>query len=355
MAKRSQRKIRETKTASVAFRRSSAPAVLATVFCLLLLVDVTYAAPAAPAGKPITATIGTASVGGQWYILGNGLSAILGRALPGSTFTIEPGDPIANIPKVLSGEYPLGFGMSPELGMAVRGEGPFSGRKVLQILALGNIAETRFITVVSKSFSDKYGIGSYADLGARKPPVRLSLAARGNITSFLFEHMLQQVGFPVAQVEKRGGKGIYQPLKSGIEAMKDHKIDMAGGPLPNPYSGIIDLNKYVPLVAVEMSDELIASVNQHWQTDFAVIPKSDYPFLNRDYKTFAIYTIFMVNPSMSNDDVYRITKAVYEHWPEVQRIHASLKNVSRNNLAKVAPAKLHPGAAKFYREVGLIK
>lgn len=340
---------------SASFRRSRVLVVLMAVLSLIFAAGGTDAAPGAPGNKPIKATLGTASVGGQWYILGNGMSSILASALPGSSFTVEPSDPIANIPKVRSGEYQLGFGQSPEIFMGVRGEGPFGGKKVTGITAIGNITRTEFITVISKEFADKYGIKTFADIGAKKPPIRITVAARGNITSWLYETIFEQIGFPFDKLEKAGGKVVYQSLTRGIEGMKDRKIDLAGGPIPNPYSGIIDLNNYVPLVAPPMSDQLIAKVNDRWKTTPSVIPKSSYGFFTGDYKTFGVDTILMVYPQMSDDEVYRITKTIYEHWSEIQSIHSSLKNIKRENLPNVGILALHPGAAKFYREVRLIK
>ena len=58
---------------------------------------------------------------------------------------------------------------------------------------------------------------------------------------------------------------------------------------------------------------------------------------------------------MSADSAYKMTKAIFEHLPELQAAHAAAKAITKENAAKAPPAPLHPGAEKYYKEVGLIK
>ena len=45
----------------------------------------------------------------------------------------------------------------------------------------------------------------------------------------------------------------------------------------------------------------------------------------------------------------------FDNLPELHSAHAAAKAITRENAAKAPPAPLHPGAEKYYREVGLIK
>jgi hypothetical protein len=50
-----------------------------------------------------------------------------------------------------------------------------------------------------------------------------------------------------------------------------------------------------------------------------------------------------------------MTKAMYENLDQLVAAHAAAKGIKREKAAADMPIPLHPGAEKYYREVGLIK
>jgi len=55
------------------------------------------------------------------------------------------------------------------------------------------------------------------------------------------------------------------------------------------------------------------------------------------------------------ETVYELVKAVFENFDEFQKLHPALENLDKQRMVKDGlSAPLHPGAAKYYREAGLM-
>jgi TRAP transporter TAXI family solute receptor len=69
--------------------------------------------------------------------------------------------------------------------------------------------------------------------------------------------------------------------------------------------------------------------------------------------TIAQPNFLAVNADVSEEHVYKLTKAIYENLPFLQAIHKATKAMNVNKAMAGLPVPLHPGAAKYYKEVGL--
>ncbi|MFO7481174.1 TAXI family TRAP transporter solute-binding subunit [Oceanibaculum nanhaiense] len=83
------------------------------------------------------------------------------------------------------------------------------------------------------------------------------------------------------------------------------------------------------------------------------IPAGTYPDQDKEWKTIAQPNFLSVNDSVPEEDVYQITKTIYENLPFLNNIHAATKAMSLEEAMSGLPMPLHPGAARFYKEKGL--
>ncbi|MEN0000713.1 MAG: TAXI family TRAP transporter solute-binding subunit, partial [Pseudomonadota bacterium] len=56
---------------------------------------------------------------------------------------------------------------------------------------------------------------------------------------------------------------------------------------------------------------------------------------------------------LPEEDVYQITKTMYENLPFLQAIHPATKAMAVEKAIAGPPVPLHPGAARYYKEVGI--
>ena len=84
-----------------------------------------------------------------------------------------------------------------------------------------------------------------------------------------------------------------------------------------------------------------------------VIPAETYPGQKKDINTIAQPNFLGVRADVDEDAVYQITKTVYENLPFLNAIHGATKAMAIEKAIAGLPMPLHPGAAKYYQEVGI--
>jgi TRAP transporter TAXI family solute receptor len=87
------------------------------------------------------------------------------------------------------------------------------------------------------------------------------------------------------------------------------------------------------------------------------IPVSFYPgVLNKeDVPTFAVKATFITRASVPDDLVYLVTRELFENFDSFKRMHPAFKRLTKRSMLRGMSAPIHPGALKYYKEVGLIK
>ena len=84
-----------------------------------------------------------------------------------------------------------------------------------------------------------------------------------------------------------------------------------------------------------------------------VIPAGTYPSQKKDINTIAQPNFLAVRADVDEDAVYQITKTTYENLGFLNAIHAATKAMAIEKAISGLPLPLHPGAAKYYTEVGI--
>ena len=84
-----------------------------------------------------------------------------------------------------------------------------------------------------------------------------------------------------------------------------------------------------------------------------VIKAGTYPGQDKDINTIAQPNFLGVNASVDENHVYLLTKTMYENLPFLQAIHPATKVMAIENAMAGLPVPLHPGAAKYYKEMGM--
>lgn len=108
---------------------------------------------------------------------------------------------------------------------------------------------------------------------------------------------------------------------------------------------------------VNMDDELIKEVQEQypWYAKF-VIPAGTYDNQTDPIQTTAVKMLLLTDASMPEDVVYDLTKTFWENLDVLGKAHAVVKTVTRDMaVTDLSGIPLHPGAEKYYREVGLVK
>jgi hypothetical protein len=123
-----------------------------------------------------------------------------------------------------------------------------------------------------------------------------------------------------------------------------------------PNAAIQDTATTSSLNFVSIPDDVIKKLIDKYPffTEF-VIPAGTYKGQTADVKTVAMKATLVAGAEVSEQVIYSITKALFENQPELASAHAKGAELSLENAVNGVSVPFHPGAEKYYKEVGAIK
>lgn len=149
---------------------------------------------------------------------------------------------------------------------------------------------------------------------------------------------------------------MYGGYGPSVDAMANGQAVAAGLPAGPPTSAITKLmstneGKFTLLGVTEEEAAKMDGGRELW-TPYT-IAAGTYPGQDEDITTIAQPNFLAVNADVDENHVYLLTKALYENLPFLQAIHAATKAMNIESAMAGLPVALHPGAARYYKEVGL--
>ena len=304
--------------------------------------------------KPLKLTLGGGSIGGAWSAVGEAIGESIKREIPGSIFAYEPGVEAANLVQVNEKAMQLALSFDVFCWAAQRGEKEFWDRAPLKNLrAIAGLYHDAAENIIINTAT--ININSLAEIKEKKLPVRISVSQKGSFMEVLSKKTLEAYGITYKDIESYGGHLIYLPLNATFDMMADKRLDVMVSPTSPGASQIVQAALNTPLKLLSASDEVINKMTKEINTIEFVIPANSYSFQKNDIKTFAVGGVLVTNNSMSDDDAYAIAKAMYNQLKYLKTAHAFLSALDPKGMALTGGVPLHPGAEKFYKELGLIK
>jgi TRAP transporter TAXI family solute receptor len=108
------------------------------------------------------------------------------------------------------------------------------------------------------------------------------------------------------------------------------------------------------MTVLNVTAQELAMINGRYSLwDFYEIPPDTYPNQARPIRSVAHPNVLAVRADVPEDDVYQITRALWENLSVLQDIHRATRDMRLALALKGLGAPLHPGAAQYYREQGL--
>lgn len=333
--------------------------LVASALAACVNAGISPAATPAVKGGPVNATIAGYSSGGQVSVFGEGVVDAVRRSYPGSSIIYEPGNPAGALEFLRSGRRPFALESTVEPAMAYEGRAPFREKyKEGTISGVLNAAPDAFAMTVyaRKAFLDEHGVRTFDDLIKKKVPMRVSVNQPGNL--WAREHVRALMSYyhlTMQDIERWGGKLVAQPTGASNDLMRDGRLDVVITGGATPAGAVVELGSVVDIAFVPLSKELAQHVAKETGGKVGVIPAGSYSFQKEElYVPFSSFVI-VAGPAASFDDAYKLAKSMYDQMEHYRSLHPALSSASRERLVELGNLKLHPGAAAFYREVGLIK
>ncbi|HGS5619609.1 TPA: TAXI family TRAP transporter solute-binding subunit [Vibrio parahaemolyticus] len=294
-------------------------------------------------------TIGTGGVTGVYYPTGGAICRLVNksRAEHGIRCSVEStGGSIYNINTIRAGELDLGIAQSDWQYHAYNGTSQFAENGPFKELRAVFSVHPEPFTVVARQDSN---IKTFDDLKGK----RVNIGNPGSGQRGTMEVLMKEYGWINDDFK------LVSELKAAEQskALCDNKIDAMVYTVGHPSGAIKEAtascDSNIVTVAGPKVDKLIAD-NSFYRV--ATVPGGMYRGSDNDVMTFGVGATFVSSTAVPEDVVYNVVKAVFENFDDFRRLHPAFANLKKEEMVKDGlSAPLHPGALKYYKEVGLIK
>nr|WP_316348690.1 TAXI family TRAP transporter solute-binding subunit [Desulfuromonas acetoxidans] len=319
---------------------------LLILFCLLLAV--TLVPVSGFAARTTYVTIGTGGVTGVYYPTGGAIAKMVNKKRREynlrATFEATGGS-VFNINALSVGDLEFGIVQSDRQYQAYNGLGEWQGKPFTKLRAVFSI-HPELVTIVAGA--DK-NIRTVADLKGHVVNIGApGTGQRGNAMDLL------------NAVDMEPGKDLQiEGLKAAESAsmLQDGRIDAyfytVGHPNGSVKEAVAGARK-VNFVAVpeEISSKL---VQQFPFYAAAAIPVNLYPGVvnDDDVNTYGVKATLCTSADVPDEIVYAITKEVFDNFEQFKKLHPAYASLTKQQMLDGLSAPIHPGAMKYYKEVGL--
>ena len=307
----------------------------------VLLAAVLVLSLAACGGAGTKMTMGTGGTQGTYYGYGGVLGQYIGNKA-GITVTVVSTDGSkANIQGIDAGNYQLGTVQSDVMAYAWEGTRSFESEGKVDSFRVvaGLYAEAVQLVTMDPS------IKSVADLKGKS----VSIGAPGSGVYFNAVDVLTAAGLTENDI-----KAQYQSFADSADALKDGKIDaafiVAGAPTPAITELCTTNEAYLVPIDGEVADKLMADCPFY---TVYTIPAGTYEGQTEDVQTVTVKATLIVSAAASDDDVYKLTAAIFDNIDAITAEHGKGAELSIENATSGMTAPFHAGAAKYFAEKGV--
>lgn len=294
-------------------------------------------------------TIGTGGVTGVYYPTGGAIARLVnkGKKEHGIRASVEStGGSTYNLNAIASGELEMGVAQSDWQYHAWNGTSKFKEKGPNKDLRAVFSVHPEPFTVVARADS---GIKNFEDLKGK----RVNIGNPGSGQRGTMEVVMEKMGWTKDDFK------LASELKSAEQskALCDNKIDAIVFTVGHPSGSIKEATTSCDSVLVNVQGEVIdALVEENDYYRKATIPAGMYRGNDQDTMTFGVGATFVTSAKVPENVIYVVVKSVFENFDDFKKLHPAFAVLKKEEMVKDGlSAPLHDGAAKYYKEVGLIQ
>lgn len=320
--------------------------------CLLCLA--LFAVPGVSHAKDfIKIDVSASTPGGAWYVGMGAIVKALSEDYPDMEVTLfSGGGGIANVIRVDRGQSQIGISAHGVISAGLKGISPFKApaKNVAGLVNLRDITRLHFVVPADSE------IQKLTDIRDKKLPIRLGSAPVGTNTELFSRWVLEEYGMSPKQIASWGGK-IYTANEAETVAMlQDGQLDMDMWIGPGEAFRYQEVLRTKKLRLLGVDADVLKAVEEKYGLQSGVIPGSFYNnLMGKDIPVAIATTELVVSRDLPDDVVYKITKSVCEHRDDIVMALPFWATFKPETAWQDLAAPLHPGAARYYKEMGWMK
>lgn len=286
--------------------------------------------------------LATGGTGGTYYPFGGAIANIWNTKIENMNVTAQAtGASAENLRLINKGEAEYAIVQNDVMDYAYNGKDLFAGEKLENIMTIG----TLYPEVVQIAVSKDSGIKSVADFRGK----RISVGDAGSGVEFNAKQILEGYGLTFDDIKKSN-----LSFKESAEGIQNGTLDGCFVTAGVPNAALQELAFSAGLVLVPVdpvaAEKICKKYNYYTVTS---IPGGTYKGTDSDTAALAIKATLAVNAKLDEEIVYQMTKALFENLDSLAAAHAKGKEVSAKAAVTGVSVPFHPGAKKYFTEIGL--
>ena len=314
----------------------------AIIMIIALLVLGAFGTQTAWSQKATNINIASAAMGGVYYPTAVAIAKLLNDKMVNVKATVMvTGGSAKNMDILSQKEAEIGYTSGLIANYAARGTDIFKGRDMSWLRGLSSIWPDVFQIVVTPD------IKSLMDLKGKRVAVGAVGSAVFTDARMIFGALGLELGKDI-QPEHVG-------FAESADLLRDKHIK-ASLMLGMPHATVIDLMSMGGFKILNLTKEEVGKIRAKEPifTDF-MIPANYYKNQPNAIQTLSIPNFLFVRADWDPNVVYQVTKTIFENMGELIKAHKAFEDMSLQNAVKGMPFQPNDGAARYYREKGVIK
>ncbi len=286
-------------------------------------------------------SIGTAGISGVLYPFGVSLAQTITKHTDMQATGEASAGSIENIRNLTTGKTALAFSQNQNATQAYQGTHVYKNRPAKDLRSIMATLVSYMHIFVPKDST----VTSIQDLKGQ----RVSVGAAGSGGEVDTRMLLEFHGLNYQTIKPQ-----FIPESEAISALKDGRIDAIIATHPLNSTAMTELTQSMDLKLIPVADDSFYTTYPYFTK--GTIEAGTYPNIDTDtYAPRIVSALFTsTNSGLSDDQIYQITKAIWENENEWINVHASVtKNVSLKNALSGLIIPLSKGALKYYEEIGI--
>ncbi|MCU8405650.1 TAXI family TRAP transporter solute-binding subunit [Vibrio vulnificus] len=294
-------------------------------------------------------TIGTGSVTGVYYPTGGAICKLVNKDRKDHNIrcSVEStGGSIYNVNTIRSGELDFGIVQSDWQYHGYKGTSKFEEQGPYTKLRAMFSLHTEPFNIIARSDA---GIDKLEDLKGK----RVNIGNPGSGDHATMSVVMDAMGW------NNDSFKLASELKGSerSQALCDNKIDafiyMVGHPNGSIKEATTSCDAKLVSATGPQIDKIVAD-NPYYA--YSTVPAGMYRGTDKDVKSFGVAATLVTTADVSDDVAYNVAKAVFENFDTFKRLHPAFATLKKEDMVSAGISiPLHPGAVKYYKEVGLLK
>lgn len=290
-------------------------------------------------------TIGTNPAGSVYFLLGSGFAKLFQEKMGVRSNAKPHAGSSAYLPLMDAGRITLGVNSSLDSGMAWGGVAPYK-KSTKNVRSIARV----WILPYAYMAKESSGIKTLADLKGKRVVVKFKTnvsLAQANRT------ILSTAGLTENDVTSVESGGVVASIAMVVQDRVDAAPIATGMPqMRKAHATVPGGLRIIPL-GPNGNDEFMSKGMAGLYTTKQKNSKRK-PFVKSNITVAAFDSYLNAGSEVSNEDAYAMAKTLHTNWKQLQKDYPPLRGVKQSAIAPSNnPIPYHPGAAKYYKEVGL--